>query len=492
MLVDLRTLEPNPLRDFAVDAIDDDRVADLQHSIEEDGFWGGIVCRRLPDGRIQIGAGHHRVKAALAAGITVADVFVSDEMDDATMLRVYATENATQRGNTGAAQAGTVASAVRMIAKAEMTGTIGRILPMVENGEETMLGKLTSDDGIGWRAVLALLPNVRGLNQYSVTQQLANLKASGDYGRIIAEVQQEIERENKEALAQLAEAEAEAERLERELKEAQAETELAKAEQREGRKRARDAKTVEDKKRAQLEAQKAKLARQKAEAEARLAEKRAAEAEAKLKEFERLRQTRDTAREAAQAAKRPKVFDFAGVAKHFKHPRHIEAFRRVVTGAGLRDALPVERQAELAALIVTQARRENRELTGVYVREMAINLLINAQQDAWTWSRRERLRLEREDIRLRAITYQEQFLQGISLIETNGHKLNSLYQSWPKRQPFPVKPGFVRALARAKTIIDTLVKRSRRYAQTSDHEDAEPAAGPADPAVAGPAAGAEV
>jgi len=46
--------------------------------------------------------------------------------------------------------AGTVASAVRMIAKAEMTGTIGRILPMVENSEETLLGKLTSEDGIGW------------------------------------------------------------------------------------------------------------------------------------------------------------------------------------------------------------------------------------------------------------------------------------------------------------------------------------------------------
>jgi hypothetical protein len=32
----------------------------------------------------------------------------------------------------------------RVIAKAELTGTIGRILPVVDNGEETMLGKLTS------------------------------------------------------------------------------------------------------------------------------------------------------------------------------------------------------------------------------------------------------------------------------------------------------------------------------------------------------------
>jgi hypothetical protein len=47
-------------------------------------------------------------------------------------------------------QAGTVASAVRMIAKAEMTGTIGRILPTLDNSEEILIGKLTSEEGIGW------------------------------------------------------------------------------------------------------------------------------------------------------------------------------------------------------------------------------------------------------------------------------------------------------------------------------------------------------
>jgi hypothetical protein len=129
-----------------------------------------------------------------------------DDMDDVAMLRVYATENATQRGNTGAAQAGTVASAIRLLAKAELTGNLGKILPTSPRGEEIMVGNLTHEDGIGWRAVLALLPNVRGLTEGAVRAQLANLKASGDYGRIIAEVKDEIERENKEALAELAEA----------------------------------------------------------------------------------------------------------------------------------------------------------------------------------------------------------------------------------------------------------------------------------------------
>jgi hypothetical protein len=49
--------------------------------------------------------------------------------------------------------AGTVASAVRMIAKAERTGTLGRILPGVDNSEKTLLGKLTSEEGIGWRSL---------------------------------------------------------------------------------------------------------------------------------------------------------------------------------------------------------------------------------------------------------------------------------------------------------------------------------------------------
>jgi hypothetical protein len=39
---------------------------------------------------------------------------------------------------------GTVASAVRMIAKAELTGTIGIILPMVDHSEEILLRTLTS------------------------------------------------------------------------------------------------------------------------------------------------------------------------------------------------------------------------------------------------------------------------------------------------------------------------------------------------------------
>ena len=65
---------------------------------KEHTHWGGIVCRQVPDGTVQIGAGHHRVAAAIAAGYTLADVTVSQDLDDGGMIRVYARENATQRG----------------------------------------------------------------------------------------------------------------------------------------------------------------------------------------------------------------------------------------------------------------------------------------------------------------------------------------------------------------------------------------------------------
>jgi hypothetical protein len=77
--------------------------------------WSGAPGAR----RFQIGAGHHRVAAALEAGVTHADVFVAAEMDDATMIRVYARENTTQRGSTSTAMTGTVAAALRYVADDE-------------------------------------------------------------------------------------------------------------------------------------------------------------------------------------------------------------------------------------------------------------------------------------------------------------------------------------------------------------------------------------
>jgi hypothetical protein len=202
MRVDLRTLQPNPMRDFTIDPMDPEAVERLRQSIAEDGFWGGVVCRQLPDGTLQIAAGHHRVMAALGAGITEADLFVATDMDDRAMIRVYASENATQRGQSSTALTGSVASAMKYVAKCILTGTgfageLSRKFDM-----RYVRSRLLSDDGMGWRVLLAFLDNIPGINEIAVKHQLANLKYSGDYARLITEVQEEIAQEQADAEAQ--------------------------------------------------------------------------------------------------------------------------------------------------------------------------------------------------------------------------------------------------------------------------------------------------
>jgi hypothetical protein len=172
--------------------MDQEAVERLKLSIEQDGFWGGVVCRQLPDGTLQIAAGHHRVAAALAAGITEADLFVAEAMEDAALIRVYARENATQRGVSSTALAGTVAAALKYVAKGILAGT-GVAEEFFSNFDlPTLRRRLLAEDGMGREVLVAFLHDIPGINHYSIQHQLANLKYSGDYARLIAEVQEEI------------------------------------------------------------------------------------------------------------------------------------------------------------------------------------------------------------------------------------------------------------------------------------------------------------
>jgi hypothetical protein len=128
---------------------------------------------------------------------------VESEIDDAGMIRVYARENATQRGNSSTAIAGTVASAVRFLSKAILTGS----RDFTRTPE--LVGNLASEKGLGEPVITNFLDGVPGINRNTVKEQLANLKSSGNYGRIIGEVKDEIEQEHREALKELERAERE-------------------------------------------------------------------------------------------------------------------------------------------------------------------------------------------------------------------------------------------------------------------------------------------
>lgn len=178
MQVTLNQLQRNPLRDFDVDPIDQEVIERLRTSIKQDGFWGGVVCRKR-NGHIEVIAGHHRIEAAKLEGITRADLFVTAKMDDEAAIRIYASENALQRGGeTATAGTGAVASALRFLMKREF----GEISPNSKSGPRFEPGK---------RRIAEFL----GIKESVAQERLANLKASGDYARIIAEVQKEIEEE---------------------------------------------------------------------------------------------------------------------------------------------------------------------------------------------------------------------------------------------------------------------------------------------------------
>jgi hypothetical protein len=126
-------------------------------------------------------AGHHRIAAAIAAGIKTGDVVVS-KMDDGGMIRMYAQENATHRANAGTAQVGTIASAVRFLARGILTGD-GATDKFISSGDidvETCRQRLTDSRGLGRDVIVQFLRGVPGINDGTVQQQLANLKASGN------------------------------------------------------------------------------------------------------------------------------------------------------------------------------------------------------------------------------------------------------------------------------------------------------------------------
>lgn len=445
MLVKLADLKPNPLRDYNVDPMDDAVVEKLKASIQEDGFWGGVVCRKVANGDIQIAAGHHRIAAAIAAGIETADLFVRNgDMDDAKMIRVYARENATQRGAAGTAQTGSVASALRFLAKATLAGDGSH--EFVRTLPPEVRGNLSSDKGVGEPVITRFLEGVPGICRQTVQQALANLKTSGNYARIIAEVSAEIEAENRAAVE--AAAAAERERVAAEAARVKAEADAKAAAEAEAE--AKAAKDAERQRRAEERKREAEAA--KAEAAAK---KAAAEAEAK-KHAPAVQAVELSQAAAEKAAGKERIFDFEGVAKHFKNAHQIDAFRNVVTGKGCRDYITPDRQADLAKHLIDLAEKRGVELTGAFIRENAVTMLLDTKRHERQLSRDERDRLLANDLDKRAKDHQHSFAGHIRSSLAIAAKLIDLRKDFDANGiPFPITDEFRR----------TLDETSRRFAE---------------------------
>ena len=445
MRVELRSLKDNPFRNFKVDPIDPAVVEALKQSIQESPgtFWGGIVARKTKHDGIQLAFGHHRIRAAIAAGLREDDIKVVANITDAEMIRMYALENATQRGNSGTAIAGTVASAVRFLLKGAPVGGLSEIRQLV--------------DGIGWSTVLEFLDGVPGVNRNVINQQLANLKASGDYALIAREVQQEIEEERKEELKALEAAEREQRKREEAAREAEAYRVAAEERRREAAKAAKAAKEEAAKRRAEAEAQRAELARQKAEAEARLAEKWRKEAAEQMKKFDALRTTRDTASAAANKAEQREVtFDLAGVSRHLKTASHIDTFREIVTGQGLKPYLPVNRQAELAKHLVDS--QAGGEMSSRVIRENTYDMATRVKGAERRLDAEDKAELLKKDWSAKAANYQAEFARNARGMLAAAIDLANHNRNRPKGVTLHTTSEFSHAVKKAEDALSQMRK----------------------------------
>lgn len=97
MKLKLKDIRPNPFRDLLRNPLDRAKVVELIASINDTGFWDNVVVRKNKSKEFELAYGHHRVQAALEAGITEADFIVKD-LSDAMMIKIMTNENSEAYG----------------------------------------------------------------------------------------------------------------------------------------------------------------------------------------------------------------------------------------------------------------------------------------------------------------------------------------------------------------------------------------------------------
>lgn len=418
MLVELSKLSLNPCRDFQIDPIDPEAIERLRESINEHGFWGGVVVNQTADGVMEVVCGHHRIHAAIAEGVKSAELPVIKNADVDTKIAIYGTENATQRGNTSNARVGTVAAVVKVLAERHLSETSSG------TGIRSALtcdGLLMNGKGIGQPAVLEYLneKKIPGHSVRTVNEDLANLRKSGDFTRIIEEVEADLIRQAKEA-------EEEAARLEEERKVAEEQGRVKEAE-----------------------------AKAKEEAKAKAKAKAKGKASAKASKASK-----------ATAAHNPKVFDYRGVSKHLKNADHIEAFRSTVTKKGIAELLPVDKQSELAAALVKEVEElrktqqgKKTELSGQFIREGIVRLVVDARrfQTAVNKDVKEKAIAAETERRFKERQHAASgYLRSFFKVCT---QITEEMADWPKGHPVPITGEFRDTVATAKKVIDSLYER---------------------------------
>jgi ParB-like chromosome segregation protein Spo0J len=333
-MIPLERLKSNPYRDFDLHPYDPEQVEKLKASIDADGFWMSVVARKA-GGNYEIAFGHHRIEAARQLGWTEAPIEVRD-LTDWQMVRMLASENATQRGSTAAAALDAVAALSKVLAYNLLRWEkwpAGPGNPGAEIDFSHCRGQILAGNGIGAECILAAAVK-DSFTRNQVDGALAALKESGHMTTIVAEAR---------ALADV-ELRAEQEAAER----AVAEAERREAEARTKREREAAAKETTKAKRTSVKTKKATL---------------------------------DTATaETATRKNNPITYD-SRCAQLFRLDSHANVFRKVVTGETFQAYLPVAEQYKFAKEVIRKATENSPRghmMTAADIRGECWNMIQNA------------------------------------------------------------------------------------------------------------------
>lgn len=116
MILKLKDILSNPFRDLKVNPLIEEKIVSLVGSINLTGFWDNVVVRKNSEGKYECAYGHHRIAAAIRAGLTEVN-FIVKKLDDATMIQIMDNENRDTYGSTPASLIESVSAIVKALAK---------------------------------------------------------------------------------------------------------------------------------------------------------------------------------------------------------------------------------------------------------------------------------------------------------------------------------------------------------------------------------------
>ena len=359
MKVALSKIVDNPWRNLNLYPLDREQIEKLKNSISEHGFFGGVKAREV-GGKFELACGHHRIAAARAAGLTHVDIAVGAMSED-VMIRLMATENATQFGARSTAILNEVSAVMHRVGRVLLEGDnlrgisqrskeIAKLFQS-DRAAQVARGTLEKGDGLGRSMIRRYLGGGVEKKCHRSEEEIADgvalLKQSGMYGQIVISLRKEIE-------AACAVAEKEVQAAEREERTANTPA----------KKKAADSK----KKKADAEHKKADAAKQ-----------RAKNSERHVKDDPEKRFDR--------------IFD-ERCATIFQNAYQLTAFREAVTTKAAREVIPVDQQLPLARHIMSEIEKatEDRKRVGApFIKSCVASVVtdaINAQRQLDTNEKR--------------------------------------------------------------------------------------------------------